>query len=77
MYTPLAGYDIWVTLAPELQTRCSDTTFGQGDLSLRLKQLLGMPPSAEETAFVEFWVRPEDLFRPCPDPEIRWIHRAF
>ena len=36
----------------------------------RLKQLLGLPPNAEYSHFVEFWVKPADLFRPCPDKEI-------
>ena len=63
-------FDIWVTVAPELQQRCADPDFGSRDLELRLKQLLGMPPETNKKAFVEFWVRPQDLFRPCPDPEI-------
>ena len=37
---------------------------------MRLKQLLGLPPNAIYSYFVEFWVKPEDLFRPCPDNEI-------
>ncbi len=41
--------------------------------TLRLKQLLGLPPTAVKTVFVEFWVRPQDLVRPCPDAEINDI----
>lgn len=37
---------------------------------MRLKQLLGLPPTATNSYFVKFWVRPNDLFRPCPDKEI-------
>lgn len=36
----------------------------------RLIQLLGLPPNSVYRYFVEFWVKPEDLFRPCPDQEI-------
>lgn len=62
------SYPIWVTTAPELLERmklekCSNTT-------QRLVQLLGLPPKSDYNYFVEFWVKPEDLFRPCPDEEI-------
>lgn len=42
------------------------------DLSVRLSQLLGLAPNPSDTSrqFVEMWVKPEDLFRPCPDPEV-------
>ncbi len=63
-------FDIWVTLAPELKQRCADPDFGLRDLEMRLKQLLGMPPNTSKTEFVELWVRPQDLFRPCPDAKI-------
>lgn len=63
-------FNIWVTVVPELQQRCSDPDFGLPDLALRLKQLLGIPPHASKKDFVEMWVRPQDLFRPCPDAEI-------
>lgn len=65
------NYPIWVTTAPELQQRCREEKFGKKEgLDLRLKQLLGLPPASEKYFFVEFWVRPQDLFRPCPDSEI-------
>jgi hypothetical protein len=62
------GYPIWITTAPELKNRMkqSKTT----DMNLRLKELLGLPPNSVYSYFVEFWVKPEDLFRPCPDKEI-------
>lgn len=64
-------YPIWVTAAPELQQRCQSKKFGRKEgLDLRLKQLFGMPPGVDKKYFVEFWVRPKDLYRPCPDPEI-------
>jgi hypothetical protein len=64
-------YPIWVTLAPELQNRCQRPNFGRREgLDLRIKQLLGLPPDSPKRFFVEFWVHPNDLFRPCPDPEI-------
>lgn len=65
------NYPIWVTAAPQLQDLCRAKNFGRREgLDFRLKQLLGLPPNVEKKYFVEFWVRPQDLFRPCPDAEI-------
>jgi hypothetical protein len=62
------NYPLWVTTAPELKNRfCSESV---KDTNLRLLQLLGLPPEARYSYFVEIWVRPQDLFRPCPDKEI-------
>lgn len=62
------NYPIWVTVAPELQRLCQEKRFGRKEgLDLRLKQLLGLPPTVEKGYFVEFWVKPQDLFRPCLD----------
>jgi hypothetical protein len=64
-------YQIWVTAAPELQAICQKKGFGRKEgLDLRLKQLLGLPPDVDKQYFVEFWARPQDLFRPCLDKEI-------
>ena len=62
------SYPIWVTTAPELKNRIKKES--PKDVNLRLVQLLGLPPNAQYSYFVEFWVRPVDLFRPCPDKEI-------
>lgn len=64
-------YPIWVTTTPEVQNLCQSKKFGRKEgLDLRLKQLFGLPPNVEKNYFVEFWVRPQDLFRPCPDGEV-------
>jgi hypothetical protein len=62
------SYPIWVTTAPQLNERMKNEN--ANDVDLRLKQLLGLPPNSVYSYFVEFWVKPEDLFRPCPDDEI-------
>lgn len=62
------NFEIWVTTVPELKERMK--LENNDDMELRLKQLLGLPPDSEYNYFIEFWVKPEDLFRPCPDPEI-------
>ncbi|MBT3589050.1 MAG: hypothetical protein HN507_10420 [Flavobacteriaceae bacterium] len=59
---------IWVTAAPELLKRMKKEKYENADL--RLAQLFGMPPNTKGKYFVEFWVKPGDLFRPCPDNEI-------
>jgi hypothetical protein len=67
-YYNTGNYPIWVTSAPQLlQTMKADT---MQDVNMRLKQLLGLPPTAEYSYFVELWVNPADIFRPCPDKEI-------
>ncbi len=61
-------WPIWVTASPELLQRMRGERYA--DASRRLKELLGLPPNSSYTHFVEFWVKPADLFRPCPDNEI-------
>lgn len=61
---------IWVTVIPEMHTFFTKHPVKSEDLSLRLEQLLGLPPQSGYTHFVEMWVSPEDLFRPSADPEI-------
>ena len=65
-----ANRDTWVTAVPEMRSACAQPDFSRGDLAMRLRQLLGLTPTAPVTAFVEFWVIPARLFRPAPDNEI-------
>jgi len=62
-------WDIWVTVAPQLQEKCISYFKTEADPVMRLRQLLGLQPMTKETFFLELWVRPKDLFRPCPDNE--------
>ncbi|MCZ7402555.1 MAG: hypothetical protein O8C61_10070 [Candidatus Methanoperedens sp.] len=61
---------VWVTVAPELRYFCTNYQKEYPNLTIRLKQLLGLPPDSVKSRFVEIWVYPYDLFRPSPDPEI-------
>lgn len=66
------NYDIWVTVAPQIQERCRDYRrfFNSAvETEMRLRQLLGLQPQSGQKFFLELWVRPDDLFRPCPDNE--------
>ena len=65
------AYMPWVTSVPELSDflkwqKFTDTT----SLRIRVAQVLGMPAYTENNYIVEFWVYPENMFRPTPDPEI-------
>jgi hypothetical protein len=62
--------DTWVTAAPQLREFCRRQCLDSLDMTLRVEQLMGLPPHNGKTRFVAFWVNPEDLFRPSPDPEI-------
>ncbi len=59
---------IWVTVAPQLKTKVKG--IDSAHINMRLLQMLGLPPYATYSYFVEFWVREKDLFRPCPDKDI-------
>lgn len=66
---------IWVTVSPQVKEFCKqylrdNPSATEKDLKLRLKQYLGLDPDWEYDIFVEMWVNPQDLFRPCVDPEV-------
>jgi len=58
--------DVWVTAVPEVQDKCRG--FDGTGLELRLKQLLGLQPTAKIVSFVTIQVGPADIFRPTVNP---------
>lgn len=62
--------DTWVMVIPELKGFVEQNDIRDDELTLRLEQLIGLPYDDGNEYFVEIWVRPDDLFRPSPDPEI-------
>lgn len=65
----------WVTTAPQVQAFGREYLLkyplaSKDEIELRLKQYLGLKPEWTYDVFVEMWVRPADMFRPCADPEI-------
>ena len=62
--------EVWLTLAPQLANFCKQRIRPGDKATLRLEQLLGLPPGNGKDRFVELWVHPDDLFRPSPDPEV-------
>lgn len=66
---------IWVSLVPQLKQFCSkfitkSKSRTPEKVNLRLKQYLGLNYQWKYDVFVEMWVSPDNLFRPCVDPEI-------
>ena len=67
----MTAYEMWVTPAPQMQQTCQTAGFGKKEgLPLRLNQLLGLKPNDVKGFFMELYVRPSDMFRPCADPEV-------
>ena len=65
------AYMSWITSCPEMLDFLKKNPFTDSSaLHLRIAQVLGMPPDTKNNFFVEYWVYPENLFRPAPDPEI-------
>lgn len=62
--------DTWITVVPEIKTFFKNHVDPSSNLTLRAKQLLGLPPNSTNLYFVELWVNPQSLFRPTPDSEI-------
>jgi len=66
--------DLWVTPAGAVEDFCRRLDTSRRELRLRLEQLLGLPPgSGGGRRFVDLWVEPADLFRPCPEPDVAHV----
>ncbi|MGI0490396.1 hypothetical protein ACN4EG_01180 [Alkalinema pantanalense CENA528] len=69
------AFVVWVTAAPQVKEFCQNylkkhPQASIADLNQRLKQYLGLHPDWQYDLFVEMWVSPTDLFRPCVNPSI-------
>ena len=62
--------DVWTTAAPEMQVFCQKAGLTGDALTLRLEQIIGLPPGAGYDRVAELWVPLGAMFRPSPDPEI-------
>jgi len=60
---------VFVTAFPDLQKWYAGDA-NKKNIDKRLLQLLGLPPDTSKRVFILFWVRPQDLIRPCVDTEI-------
>lgn len=63
------GADVRVTFAPQVHDLCAEFPTDPASLTLRLQQLLGLPPKPEDRVFVVMDVPTASLFRPCADPD--------
>ncbi len=63
------NYRVFATAAPYLKQKQLGKLKDK-KLTMRLNQLLGLPPVSKYSYFLEVWVRPEDMVRPCFDPSI-------
>ncbi len=63
------SYPVFVTVAPYLKNKHLGN-LSDSKLVTRLDQLLGLPPTSHYSYFLEIWVAPEDMIRPCFDPAI-------
>ena len=66
---------VWVTTVPQVRRLCAEMLAANPKISkeaidLRLKQYLGLNPDWHYDIFIDMWVDPADLFRPCVDPKI-------
>ena len=49
-------------------------TLSDSERKTRLEQLLGLPPTADNDLFCEFWVREGDVFRPTIDSTLNFSY---
>ncbi|MEI8080938.1 MAG: hypothetical protein WCI74_03740 [Actinomycetes bacterium] len=65
--------DRWVSIPNQVENYCRRarcSKLSAKKLDLRVKQMIGLPPDGDYTYVNSLWVRPADVFRPCPDPRI-------
>lgn len=61
--------DVWVFTMDEIKEWGEKNSSGE-DMTLRMEQLIGLPPQKGNTHFSLLWVNPLDLYRPSPDNEV-------
>jgi len=64
------GVEVWTTPGHAFKDFCTKSGLTGAALSLRLEQLLGLPPHNGKDRVVELWVPDAAMFRPSADPEI-------
>jgi hypothetical protein len=66
---PLYG-ETWFSTGTQVQDACTKSGLRGDALVLRLEQLLGLPPDMGFDVFMQVWIDPQTLFRPCADPSV-------
>jgi hypothetical protein len=67
--------EVWVAVGHQLRDFC--TALPEDGWALRTEQEMGLPPGKNKTRFVEMFVNPRDIFRPCADSEINDAECGF
>ncbi|HWV74075.1 MAG TPA: hypothetical protein VN040_20295 [Pseudosphingobacterium sp.] len=62
----------WLFIPQQMKARIGSSFSAESDTTMRICQLLGLPPANERsnTHIAEVWVNPERLYRPAGDPTI-------
>jgi hypothetical protein len=66
-FMTIGGTGTWVTSVPEVQDKCRTFT---GDVVMRLRELIGLPPDAPVPHMLVFRARIVDIFRPSTDANV-------
>jgi hypothetical protein len=73
-YQPGYAFDLygetWFTAGDQVAAACREFEGDEPALVLRLEQLLGLPPAFGYDVFMQVWIEPTALFRPCADPSV-------
>ncbi len=62
--------EAWFTAADQVRMLCSESQLRGAALRLRLEQLLGLPQGGSSDSFLQVWIDPAALFRPCAEPSV-------
>jgi hypothetical protein len=62
--------ETWFSTGTQVQDVCTSSGLRGDALVLRLEQLLGLPPSMGYDVFMQVWIDPNALFRPCAEPSV-------
>ena len=61
-------FDTFLTAYPDLQIACNSSQ--SSDKTMRVRQLLGLPPNYRLDSMIEVYIYLKNIFRPCADPNI-------
>lgn len=62
--------EVWTVTEKELSAWYAENSDGVTDWTMRLKQLVGVPPDGTYTHVTAMWVSPDDLLRPAYNTDI-------
>jgi hypothetical protein len=63
------SWEMWVTVSGEAKTAAKASGLSGDALALRMREYIGLPPDGNYQYWVEFYVKPTDIYRPSADPD--------